>query len=107
MLLEHHGKMASPHDTHDIDGPVRWRSVSAQPNPVLKGKFTLRCLGVGDGWPSADRHHSAFLYRLGKTSLLIDCGDGVSGGFKSTRLPYDLVDHIFLSHLHADHFGGF
>jgi len=93
--------------TDDVDAPVRWRSVAANPQPVLKGKFTVRCFGVGDGWPSADRHHSAFLYRLGKSTILIDCGDGVSGRFKASHLPYDLIDRIFISHLHADHFGGF
>jgi len=70
------------------------------------GKFSLRCFGVGDGWPCADRNHSSFLYRFGKTSLLVDCGEGLSGRFKATGLPYDTIDRIFISHLHADHFGG-
>jgi ribonuclease Z len=61
---------------------------------------------VGDGWPCADRSHASFLYRLGRTALLVDCGEGASGRFKATGLPYDLVDGVFLSHLHADHFAG-
>ena len=71
------------------------------------GKCSLTCFGVGDGWPCADRNHSSFLYQFGKTSLLIDCGEGVSGAFKATGLPYDTIDGIFISHLHADHFAGF
>lgn len=71
------------------------------------GKFSLKCFGVGDGWPCADRNHSSFLYRLGDTSLLVDCGDGASRGFKATGLSYDTVDAIFISHLHTDHFAGF
>jgi ribonuclease Z len=71
------------------------------------GKFSLRCFGVGDGWPCADRNHSSFLYRFGKTSILIDCGEGLSGRFKATGLPYDTIDRIFISHLHSDHFAGF
>jgi ribonuclease Z len=70
-------------------------------------KFSLKCFGVGDGWPCADRRHSSFLYRLGKISLLIDCGETVSSGYKATGLHYDTVDRIFLSHLHSDHIGGF
>lgn len=69
--------------------------------------FSLKCFGVGDGWPCADRNHSAFLYRFGKVSLLIDCGEPVSGAFKATGISYDAIDRIFLSHLHCDHIGGF
>jgi len=108
MLLENHGKLPHLPEVGDTDAPaVRWRSVSAQSQPMLKGKFNVRCLGVGDGWPSADRRHSSFLYRLGKNTILIDCGDGASSGYKSTHLPCDLVDRIFISHLHSDHSAGF
>jgi len=67
----------------------------------------LKCYGVGDGWPCASRHHSSFLYRFGKVSILLDCGEPVSGSFKASGLDYDTIDRIFLSHLHCDHVGGF
>jgi ribonuclease BN (tRNA processing enzyme) len=70
------------------------------------GKLSLTCFGIGDGWPCADRNHSAFLYRFGGTSLLVDCGDGFSRPLKAAGLSYDAIDHIFISHLHADHFAG-
>ena len=38
---------------------------------------------------------SSFLYRFRKTSLLIDCGETVSGGFKASGLNYDTIDRIF------------
>lgn len=69
--------------------------------------FSLTCLGVGDGWPCADRNHSSFLYRFGRTRLLIDCGESVSRSLKARGASPDLIDRIFLSHLHSDHFGGF
>ncbi|MBU6398823.1 MAG: MBL fold metallo-hydrolase [Verrucomicrobia bacterium] len=69
--------------------------------------LSLRCFGTGDGWPCADRNHSAFLYRFEPTTLLIDCGEPVSGRFKAAGLNYDAIDRIFLSHLHCDHVGGF
>lgn len=69
-------------------------------------KFSLTCFGVGDGWPCADRHHSSFLYRFGRTAILIDAGESVSRSYKARGLSYDLVDGFFLSHLHADHCGG-
>jgi len=69
--------------------------------------FSLKCFGVGDGWPCGDRMHSSFLYRFGNTSILIDCGESVSGRYKATGLHYDTIDRIFISHLHSDHIGGF
>lgn len=70
-------------------------------------RFTLKCFGVGDGLPCTDRNHAAFLYRLGKTSILIDCGEPIDGSYKASGLGYDLIDSVFLSHLHSDHAGGF
>src|SRR5205823_1827426 len=68
---------------------------------------SLKCFGTGDGWPSADRNHSSFLYRFGQTRVLIDCGEGISRSYKASGLSYNAVDGIFLSHMHADHTGGF
>ena len=69
--------------------------------------FSVKCFGVGDGWPCPDRNHSSFLYRFGRVTLLIDCGEPISGSFKASGLDYDSVDRIFISHLHCDHIGGF
>lgn len=69
--------------------------------------FSIRCFGVGDGLASADRNHSSYLYEIGGTSVLIDCGEPVSRSFKASGLRYDSLDAILLSHLHSDHFAGF
>src|SRR5215472_11645443 len=70
-------------------------------------KSFLKCFGVGDGWPCSDRNHAAFLYQFGRASILIDCGEPIDGSFKRAGLNYESPDAIFISHLHADHFGGF
>ena len=67
----------------------------------------LKCFGVGDGKPSAERNHSSYLYEFGGVSLLIDCGEPISRSYKASGLGYDLIDRIFISHLHFDHLGGF
>ncbi|HOB98307.1 MAG TPA: MBL fold metallo-hydrolase [Verrucomicrobiota bacterium] len=67
----------------------------------------LNCLGTGDGWPCADRSHSAFLYRFPETAFLIDCGESVSRTVKASGWSYDMIECAFLSHLHFDHLGGF
>ena len=68
---------------------------------------SVKCFGTGDGWPCADRNHASFLYRFGKEQVLIDCGEGLDRSYKASGLSYDAIDGIFLSHLHADHVGGF
>lgn len=68
---------------------------------------SVTCLGVGDGMPCADRNHSAYLYRLGPVTVLMDCGEGLSRTYKAAGWSYELIDRVFLSHLHADHVGGF
>ncbi|HWF17680.1 MAG TPA: MBL fold metallo-hydrolase [Verrucomicrobiae bacterium] len=70
-------------------------------------KFALKAFGVGDGWPCADRNHASFLYRLGDVSILVDCGDCISRSYKASGLDYNLIDRIFISHLHSDHVAGF
>lgn len=67
----------------------------------------IRCFGVGDGMACPDRFHSSYLYELDGATLLFDCGEPVSRSLKATGLPADIIDAIFLSHLHADHYAGF
>ncbi|MBX3731990.1 MAG: ribonuclease Z [Verrucomicrobiae bacterium] len=68
---------------------------------------SVTCFGVGEGWPSGDRRHASFLYRCGNTTILVDCGDGMSTAFKAAGIAYEAVDAVFLSHMHSDHVGGF
>ncbi len=67
---------------------------------------SVKCMGVSDGWPSPDRSHAAFLYRLGRGTVLVDCGEPVSRGYRASGYDYDLIDRILISHLHLDHVGG-
>lgn len=67
----------------------------------------LRCIGVGEGWPSSDRGHSSYLYELDSTCILVDCGEGVGRAYKGLGLSYDAIDALLLSHMHSDHVGSF
>lgn len=77
------------------------------PVPDDSANVSLRCFGVGDGWPCDNRRHSAYLYRFGTTRLLVDCGDGFSQSYKASGLSYEALDGILLTHMHSDHVGGF
>lgn len=69
-------------------------------------EVSVTCLGVGDGLACVGRGHSAFLYRLGAATILLDAGEPVSSSYKATGHAPDLVDAIVLSHRHFDHIGG-
>lgn len=61
--------------------------------------------GTAASAPSANRGVSALVVRRGGDTLLFDCGEGTQRQLiKSIGLP-DL-EHVFLSHFHADHFLG-
>jgi Beta-lactamase superfamily domain len=68
--------------------------------------FSVKCFGTGDGAPCADRNHAAFLYRFNHATILVDCGEALDSSYKRAGFSYDLIDAIFISHLHSDHFGG-
>ena len=75
---------------------------------MAAGKAALHALGTGDGWAGdGQRGHSAFLFRLGGKTLLVDCGEPVSRRLHSAGVKPDDIDGILISHLHCDHVGGF
>jgi ribonuclease BN (tRNA processing enzyme) len=83
-------------------------AVAVSKGQIDKGdSTTVICFGTGDGAPCEDRNHASFLYRLGRTTILVDCGEAVDRSYKASGSSYDAIDAIFLSHLHSDHVGGF
>lgn len=67
---------------------------------------SLTCYGVGDGAACGDRFHAASLYRLGDTSILIDCGEPITRSLKAEGLDCNTIDHVLITHTHGDHIGG-
>lgn len=66
----------------------------------------VHCLGTGDGWPCAERHHSSYLFELAGACALIDCGESVCRSLAARKFDWHRLDAIVLSHTHADHLGG-
>ena len=68
----------------------------------------MRIVACGTGMP-AQRYTQAatcWLLELGNgDKFLFDIGAGSSRNVGSLNIPYDLLDKIFISHLHADHIG--
>ena len=60
---------------------------------------------LGTGCPSVDedRYGPSSLVTSNNTSILIDCGSGVTQRLKKTKISVSEIDALFLTHLHSDH----
>lgn len=54
----------------------------------------------------ASQAAACFLVELGNgDKFVFDAGSGSAERISSLQIPYDFLDKVFISHLHADHFG--
>ena len=68
--------------------------------------FGLKILGCNSATPAYGRHHTAQLLNVGKHYFLIDCGEGTQERLKQYKGHTWKINHIFISHLHGDHYLG-
>lgn len=68
--------------------------------------FILKILGANSATPAYGRHQSAQLLAVGKYHFLIDCGEGTQDRLVEHNVNKWKVNHIFISHLHGDHYLG-
>jgi ribonuclease Z len=66
----------------------------------------LVVLGSGGSWPCRDRAPPAIALKLNGDILLFDCAEGTQRQFMFSSVSFMQVKHVFLSHLHGDHFLG-
>lgn len=68
----------------------------------------MRVTACGTGMPNARPKQAAacFLVELGNgDKFLFDVGSGSAERISALKIPYDLLDKVFIGHLHSDHFG--
>lgn len=63
-------------------------------------------LGCGSALPIGNRFPSAQVLKHKAGYFLIDCGEGTQSRLREQQIPYSKISHIFISHLHGDHFFG-
>lgn len=68
--------------------------------------FNVTILGCGSATPTLRHNPSSQLVRYYKHSMLVDCGEGTQLQLRRYGASFAQIDHIFLSHLHGDHFLG-
>src|SRR5215467_3810713 len=66
----------------------------------------LTIIGCGDAFGAGGSLQTSFLVRAPASTFLIDCGVTTLIGMRRLKLQPDIVDTVFVSHLHGDHFGG-
>ena len=69
-------------------------------------KFEITILGCGSAVPTLQRNAAAQVLNVLERYFLIDCGEGTQQQLRRFKVPYNKINHIFISHLHGDHFFG-
>ena len=68
--------------------------------------FRLTILGSNSAVPAHDRFPTSQILEYNKQRFLIDCGEGAQFQLNKFKIKRSGLNHIFISHLHADHFLG-
>ncbi len=68
--------------------------------------FELTILGSSSATPTFNRHPTAQVLNIRERFFLIDCGEGTQSQLVRYKLRYNRIGHIFISHLHGDHYLG-
>jgi len=68
--------------------------------------FRLTILGSNSALPAYGRNQSSQVLEAGKCTFMIDCGEGTQNRLSHFKIKTFRIDHIFISHLHGDHYLG-
>tara|TARA_B100001778_G_scaffold317630_1_gene305477 strand:+ start:308 stop:1213 length:906 start_codon:yes stop_codon:yes gene_type:complete len=66
----------------------------------------LTILGCHSGVPKENSQTTSQILEIGNSLFLIDCGEGTQNQIRKKRIKFSRIKHIFISHLHGDHFFG-
>ena len=68
--------------------------------------FSITILGSGGAIPLLNRNPSAQLINVHEKLFLLDCAEGTQLQLRKNRVRIQKIEHIFISHLHGDHYFG-
>ena len=68
--------------------------------------FEVTILGSNGAIPAHNRHPTSQFIHFHGQGYLIDCGEGTQMQMAKYNIKRGRLDHIFISHLHSDHFLG-
>jgi len=68
--------------------------------------FALKILGSNSAAPAHNRNQTSQVLIIDDSYYLIDCGEGTQLQMKKYHVKFTRINHIFISHLHGDHYYG-
>ncbi len=68
--------------------------------------MNLTILGCHSATPTVSTHPTAQVLEIKGHLFLIDCGEGTQMQLRKYKVKFSRIRHIFISHLHGDHFFG-
>lgn len=69
-------------------------------------KFEVTILGTSSALPTRDRFPTSQVVNHYDRFFMIDCGEGAQIQIRKTKISFQRINHIFVSHLHGDHYLG-
>ncbi len=73
---------------------------------MLKMRFDVTILGSSSATPIYNRNPTSQALNINERVYLIDCGEGTQQQMLRFDVKPGKIDHIFISHLHGDHYLG-
>lgn len=68
--------------------------------------LNLTILGCHSATPRANAFPTSQYLEINNRHFLIDCGEGTQRQMRKYKVGFSKINHIFISHLHGDHFYG-
>ena len=69
-------------------------------------KFEITILGCGSATPTLVRNPTSQVVNVMERYMMIDCAEGTQLQLRKYKVAFQKIDHIFISHLHGDHYLG-
>ncbi|MGB2445513.1 MAG: MBL fold metallo-hydrolase, partial [Schleiferiaceae bacterium] len=66
----------------------------------------LVVMGAASATPTSNQYTTSQLLKMREHYFLIDCGEGTQKQLRRSKIKFSRINHIFISHLHGDHFFG-
>ncbi|KGL63922.1 ribonuclease Z [Polaribacter sp. Hel1_85] len=68
--------------------------------------ISLTILGCHSATPRVNAFPTSQYLEINNSHFLIDCGEGTQRQMRKYKVGFSKINHIFISHLHGDHFYG-
>lgn len=80
--------------------------VNNNSDSTKRNKMKLTILGCYSATPRVSTHTTSQVLEINNHMFLIDCGEGTQVELRRHKIKFNRIKHIFISHLHGDHFFG-